>query len=365
VLMPTADPVAVAAAAPGPYPSPGPYPGPGPGPYPGPGPGPAWVGVARNGLAGVLAAVVAVLLVRQRAMLDAGTDSLASADAGWLALAGAGTVLLWTAGTVSQLGSIPARVPVLRLFAVQVAATFANHLLPAGSGGVAVNLRFLHRHGLSRGAAVSAVALNLLAGLVTHTVLLVTAVLLAPGPLAAAISRGGGHPGGPGGLGPHGAWAAAAAGLLLAALAVWVSRRAAGWCGRTARRLTARVLADVAGLAVVLRSPTRAAQLWLGSLAVPVLHCLTLYAVLRSLGGTVPLVPLSMAYLVASSVAAAMPSPGGFGALDVALVAGLVAVGAPAAVAVATVLTYRLLTVWLPLLPGACVLAILVHRRVI
>jgi uncharacterized membrane protein YbhN (UPF0104 family) len=317
----------------------------------------------------VLAAVVAVLLVRQRAMLDAGTDSLAGADAAWLALAGAGTVLLWTAGTVSQLGSIPARVPVLRLFAVQVAATFANHLLPAGSGGMAVNLRFLHRHGLSRGTAVSAVALNLLAGLVTHTVLLVTAVLLAPGPLAAAISRGGGHPGAPGGLGPHGAWVAAAAGLLLAALAVWAARRSAGpprgWWARTVRRLTARVLADVAGLAVVLRSPVRAAQLWLGSLAVPVLHCLTLYAVLRSLGGTVPLVPLSMAYLVASAVAAVLPSPGGFGALDVALVGGLVAVGAPAAGALATVLTYRLLTVWLPLLPGACVLAVLVRRRVI
>jgi len=66
-----------------------------------------------------------------------------------------------------------------------------------------------------------------------------------------------------------------------------------------------------------------------------------------------------------SSVSALVPSPGGFGALDVALVAGLVAVGTPSATALATVLAYRLLTVWLPLVPGACVLAVLLRRRVI
>ncbi|MEN3359627.1 MAG: hypothetical protein V7637_3609 [Mycobacteriales bacterium] len=326
----------------------------------GPRPPPVWGSVTRNGLAVAMAAAVAVLLVRHRAMLDAGSDSIAGADLAWLALASVGTLLLWTAGTVSQLGSIPARVPVLRLFAVQVAATFANHVLPAGCGGMAVNLRFLHRHGLSRGAAVGAVALNLLAGVVTHAALLVAAVLLAPGSLAAAVSPGGSTPH------PHLPWLPiAAAGGFLAALAVWGARRASssarGWWAGTVEQ----VAQHLAVLAAVLRSPVRAAQLWLGSLAVPVLHCLTLYAVLRSLGGTVALVPLSMAYLVASAVAAALPSPGGFGALDVALVAGLAAVGATAAVALATVLTYRLLTVWFPLLPGACVLAVLVRRKVI
>jgi uncharacterized protein (TIRG00374 family) len=87
--------------------------------------------------------------------------------------------------------------------------------------------------------------------------------------------------------------------------------------------------------------------------------------VLRSLGGTVPVLEVSVAYLIASSVSALLPSPGGFGALDIALVAALVAVGAPAAAALATVLAYRLLTVWLPLLPGACVLAVLLHRKMI
>jgi len=305
-----------------------------------------WGTVARTGAAVLVAATVVVLLIRERAMLAAGSDSLARADLLWLAPAAVGTVLLWTAGTVSQLGSIPARVPVLRLFAVQVAGTFVNHVLPAGAGGMAVNVRFQSRQGIPRAAAAGAVALNVAAGTVTHTALLIIAVLLAPASLTAAVTLGTPLVGG----------LLVLAGIVLVVAAVW-------WMRRT--RFMAQLAGQLAVLVAVLRTPARAAQLWLGSIAVPVLHCLIVYAVLRSLAGTVPVLEVSVAYLIASSVSALLPSPGGFGALDIALVAALVAVGAPAATALATVLAYRLLTVWVPLLPGACVLAVLLHRRVI
>jgi undecaprenyl-diphosphatase len=46
------------------------------------------------------------------------------------------------------------------------------------------------------------------------------------------------------------------------------------------------------------------------------------------------------------------PTPGGLGALDAGLVAGLTHVGVPASIAVAGVLSYRLVTYWFPVLPG-------------
>jgi uncharacterized membrane protein YbhN (UPF0104 family) len=306
--------------------------------------------LARNGIAVAVAVGMIVLLVRRRGALDAGTDSAAGADPAWLTLAAAGTLLLWAAGTVSQLGSVAMRLPLRRLFAVQVAATFANHVLPSGSGGMAVNVRFLRRCGISRGAAVGAVALNLVAGTVTHLVVLLAALSLAPSSLAVG--------GRSGGL-AVGRWPLVVAAVLVAVVVLmWVLRAAVA---RVARRLAARLRI----LSAVLRSPRRAVQLWSGSIAVPVLHCLVVYAVLRSLDGSVPLAPVALAYLTASSVAALVPSPGGFGALDATLVAGLVAVGTPSTVALATVLVYRLLTVWLPLLPGACVLAVLIRRGVV
>lgn len=53
-----------------------------------------------------------------------------------------------------------------------------------------------------------------------------------------------------------------------------------------------------------------------------------------------------------SAVATAAPTPGGLGALEAALIAGLVAAGMENTIAVPAVFLYRLATFWLPILPG-------------
>jgi undecaprenyl-diphosphatase len=58
-------------------------------------------------------------------------------------------------------------------------------------------------------------------------------------------------------------------------------------------------------------------------------------------------------YLGGSALAAAAPTPGGLGALEAGLIAGLTSVGQPAAAAVTAVLVFRLVTYWVPVLPGA------------
>ncbi|MYW20381.1 TIGR00374 family protein, partial [Streptomyces sp. SID2955] len=72
---------------------------------------------------------------------------------------------------------------------------------------------------------------------------------------------------------------------------------------------------------------------------------------------------VALLYLAASSAAALLPTPGGLGSLDAALAFALTAAGTPGAGAASAVLGYRLLTVWLPLLPGLLVLAVLVRRK--
>jgi uncharacterized protein (TIRG00374 family) len=47
-----------------------------------------------------------------------------------------------------------------------------------------------------------------------------------------------------------------------------------------------------------------------------------------------------------------VPVPGGLGVTEVGLVTGLTAAGVPSPTAVAAVLTYRLITFWLPPVPG-------------
>jgi len=316
-----------------------------------------------------IAAAVVVLGVVHRGTVDEGGDSLATADWEWLALAFAATVLMWVAGTIKQLGAMPVTPPPRKLFAVQVAANFANHLLPAGAGGMAVNMRFMRREGLSRAAAVRALGINSMAGVVTHLLLLVCAAMLAPSALndlgdrasrlVHAFSGGAGR--------EVAAWVAVGvAVVVLPAFAVVLGRR--GLRRRAAARCVragARLRTELRELNAVLSDPGRAAMLWLGSMVTPLLHAVALYAVLQSVDTPVPMGTVLLVYVSVSAITALAPAPGAIGGLDVALIAGLTGVGVSPAAAVGAVIGYRMITVWLPLVPGACVLAVLVRRRVL
>ena len=67
-----------------------------------------------------------------------------------------------------------------------------------------------------------------------------------------------------------------------------------------------------------------------------------------ALGGSVPIASVAVVYLTGSAIGSILPTPGGLGAIEAALSAGLTAAGMPGAAAVSAVLLYRLLTFWLP-----------------
>jgi uncharacterized protein (TIRG00374 family) len=73
-------------------------------------------------------------------------------------------------------------------------------------------------------------------------------------------------------------------------------------------------------------------------------------------------VEIGAVYLGAAVIAAASPTPGGLGAIEAALVAGLTGIGLPPGPAVSAVLTYRLATYWLPGVPGWAALRLLQRR---
>ena len=81
-------------------------------------------------------------------------------------------------------------------------------------------------------------------------------------------------------------------------------------------------------------------------------YALALAVSAKAFGVDVSFIDVFAVYLGGTAVAAASPTPGNVGAVEVALSAGLVAVGVPSGAAVAAVLIYRLLTFWLPLVPG-------------
>lgn len=95
-------------------------------------------------------------------------------------------------------------------------------------------------------------------------------------------------------------------------------------------------------------NPRRLAAAVTGVLLLNTGYVLALDASLRAFHVLVPITVLVVVYLAASTLGSAAPIPGGLGAVEAALVAGLTATGVPLAVAITAVLVFRTATFWLP-----------------
>ncbi|WP_406364872.1 YbhN family protein [Streptomyces sp. NBC_00645] len=295
-------------------------------------------------------ALVLVVAVRHRSVLIEGFGHLESAEWPWLVAAVVATCLTWVAAAVTRQGAVMERLPARRLLATQFAAGAANHLLPTGLGAGAVNLRFMTVCGVPLARSSAALALYLLAESIARLSLLLGLLIAFPGALRL------------GGLLPDGA-----IGPLL--LGIGVALCAAVAVLALVRQLRAAVFSFLRTAVGEARSvhtrPSRAFALWGGSLAFPLLQAAGLAAVGRALGLAVSPAHMVIAYLAATVAVAMVPTPGGLGSVEAALIVALVAAGGPVAVATAVVLAYRIITVWLPLLPGALTLGALVRWKVI
>jgi uncharacterized protein (TIRG00374 family) len=75
-----------------------------------------------------------------------------------------------------------------------------------------------------------------------------------------------------------------------------------------------------------------------------------------------PLAQVGAAFMAARLVSSAAPVPGGLGALEATLIAGLTALGAAAGPVTSAVLVYRLVSFWLNIPIGAVALRIAERR---
>ncbi|WP_436946968.1 lysylphosphatidylglycerol synthase transmembrane domain-containing protein [Streptomyces sp. SudanB52_2052] len=294
--------------------------------------------------------LVTVVAVRHRSVLAEGFAHLGTASWPWLLAAVGATCLTWVAAACTRQGAVVERLPRRRLLATQFAAGAANHLLPTGLGASAVNLRFMTVCGLPLARSSAALALYLLAESVGRVALLGFLLLAFPDALRLGT------------LVPETAFGpllAGAGALVLVAAAVLV-------LVRRVRSAVVTFLRTALGEARSVHTrPARALALWGGSFAFPALQATVLVLVGKSLGLDVPLAHMAVAYLAATVAVALVPTPGGIGSVEAALVVALVAAGGPAAVATAVVLAFRVVTVWLPLVPGALTLGALVRLKVI
>jgi uncharacterized membrane protein YbhN (UPF0104 family)/tRNA A-37 threonylcarbamoyl transferase component Bud32 len=263
---------------------------------------------------------------------------VARADRGWVLAVLAAAALSYVGAALGLMGAAPGPVPFLPAFASQVASSFTNRITPASVGGLAVNTRFLARTGHGTAASATAVGLSATAGGVVHVILTVFALawagsagigdLTLPQPRLLALTGG------------------VVAALVGVGLAVPVSRRF------LVDRLSDPLANSLRAVRDVARSPRKLVLLVGGSTLVTVANLAALALALLALGAPVAVSTVAVIYLAGAAVGSAAPTPGGLGALEAALVGGLVAASVDQPTALGAVLLFRLATFWLPILPG-------------
>jgi glycosyltransferase 2 family protein len=291
----------------------------------------------------LVASVAAIYLLAGELARASLGSVLRSADWRWGAAALVLSAVTYVGAALSLTGYVAERLSFLRTLLVQLAGSFVTLVTPAAVGGAALNVRYLQRRKIPAAAAAASVGVSQVVAFVLHILLLVI--------FAAIAGTGTKNPIKP----PTWAYFVLAGLVVLAGVALALP---------AGRRLLRARLAPTFGqvlprLLEVAQQPRKLAEGIGGTLLLSLSYILCLSACVAAFGRSVPFAKIGFVYMTGSAIGSIIPTPGGLGAVEAALTAGLTAAGLPGAVAVSAVLLFRLLTFWLPVPFGWAALSFL------
>nr|WP_232291632.1 lysylphosphatidylglycerol synthase transmembrane domain-containing protein [Frankia sp. QA3] len=296
----------------------------------------------------VVAALLVVLAVRFRGDAVSRLSGVPAPRWHWLAACACCTALFYVANGLSMRAASGLRVELRTVTGVQVAAAATNRIIPAGLGAIAIHLRFLEKRGMTRPAALAAIASIKAAGAITHLagIVIVAGTLSGSGIGEAVVSP------------VRSTLDGIGTGPVLVGCVV-VCALVTGTVAHPRVRAMARpaVRAFRAHVSVLAHSPGRTTVLLLSQAGTRLFQILALACTVWAFGASMSVMSVATVYLVGSMVAGAAPTAGGVGALEPALAFGLAAAGGDAAAMLAVVLVYRVISFWLPIVPGIVALA--------
>ncbi|MFJ8632538.1 YbhN family protein [Streptomyces sp. NPDC093568] len=286
----------------------------------------------------IAGAIGAYFLLTQLTHIEFG-PLVANAQWGWVAAAVLFSAASYVAAAMALLGFVPERVPFRRTVAAQVAGSFVKIVAPAAVGGVALNTRFLQRSGVRPGLAVASVGASQLFGLGCHILMLLSFGYLTGTEKTPSLSPS----------------RTVIAGLLTVAVLVLVVTSVPFLRKFVVTRVRSLFAGVVPRMLDVLQRPQKLVTGIGGMLLLTACFVMCLDASIRAFGSegtSISIASVAVVFLAGNALGSAAPTPGGVGAVEATLTVGLIAVGLPSEVAAPSVLLFRLLTLWLPVLPG-------------
>ena len=283
----------------------------------------------------VAGTVAGYILLTQLAQVNL-PQLIADASWGWAFVALLLSGLTYVAATMALEGFVPERLNFFRTLQAQLAASFATLISPPTLGAVAVNLRYLQRAGVNPALGAASVGVSQVMAFVVHLLLLLVFGLIAGTRQESDFTPP--------------AWAVwVLVGGLLAAVILLLLPWTRKWITRRIRPIFQQVGPR---LLTLVQQPRKLAVGISGILLLNLGYIICLVACVWAFGGSAPIAAIAVVYLAGATIGQAAPTPGGLGAVEAALSAGLTAAGIPGGIAVSSVLLFRLVTFWLPTIPG-------------
>lgn len=283
----------------------------------------------------IVGTIAGYVLLSQLAQVDLVT-LFQTADWRWMGAAFVLSIVTYFGAAWSLSGFVPEKLKLHRTILAQVAGDFATLVSPPTLGAIAINVRFLQKAGLHPALAGASVGVSQVMAFVFHILLLLFFGIAAGTQADLTFDP------------PRAAVVAVVAVLivLLGLLAVPAVRRL------IAKRVGPLLKEVGPRLVTVAQRPLKLLEGIGGILLLNLAYIGVLYACVLAFDGSITFAVVGVVYLAGATIGQAAPTPGGLGAVEAALAAGLTAAGLDAGLAVSAVLLYRLITFWIPTIPG-------------
>jgi uncharacterized membrane protein YbhN (UPF0104 family) len=279
------------------------------------------------------------VLLSQYDKFTAGWHVLNHAAVNYVCLAGGLTVVTFLLAAAVYRLLVLRPVAYKTLLGIELAAAFANRLLPSGIGGLGVHGIFLHHRRHTTAQATAVVSTNNLIGMLGHVILLAIILLLAPTQVFASQLHIDGF---------------RVIGGICILLAVAI--------GLTLVRPVKNFFRNLfASFKQYLKQPTLLFTALVVAMALTLTYVGILYASAHAVGINLAFGTVFVVFSIGVLLGTASPTPGGLIGVEAGMFTGFVAYNAASGPALASIVLYRLFTYLLPILPGA--LAFWLARR--